>query len=467
MRRFSDALGFIAAGGVALVAVFAVVAAVQVARTIITVSSDPLRDADLRVLPATPNTGVAGMLAHGERVNVLLLGYGGAGHDGAFLTDSLIVASLEPRSGVVTLISVPRDLWVTVPKTKYAPSYAAKVNEAFALPAAEGDRDEGIRVADATLEAVLGIEIHRTVAIDFRAFRTVVDAIGGVDLVVDRAFSAMYPRNDDAEVDPSWIDISFTAGRQHMDGETALRFARARYSDGPEGSDFARSVRQQKVILAAKDRVVAANAAPQLLGLLDALRDNVRTDLSLSDMRALAEFARGYDDSRTVRAALTPDDVLQIGYSEASGYTLWPKAEGWVGPRQLVRRVLDFPKSLDEDAQIVVAASRQRAWAAEQAARRLADLGFHARLDLRNGDDQWRTTISDGTAGRAVASAAFLSGFFGDALLSPSALGAIVIHLGSDWSPPAELAAPRESPAAPAPSHKPAPTPVPSKEHER
>ncbi len=470
MRRVSDLLGFVVAGGAALLAVLVVVAAVQVARTIITVSSDPLRDAELRVLPAAPRTGVAGMIARGERVNILLLGYGGAGHDGGYLTDSLMLASLDPRSRVVTLLSIPRDLWVTLPKSKYAASYSGKVNEAFAIPAAEGDRDEGIRVADATLESVLGTEIHRTIAIDFRAFRTVVDAIGGVDLVVDRSFTALYPRNDDPEIDPSWIEISFQAGPQHMNGEAALRFIRARYSESAEGSDFARSLRQQKVILAARDRVVAANAMPQLLGLLDALREHVRTDLSLADMRALADFAREYDDRRTIRAALTPENVLQNGFLESSGYALWPKVEGWGEVHAFVRRALEFPRSLAEDPQLVVAASRRRAAIAREASRRLLDLGFSVRVQLAEGDDPSRTTISDGTAGRGEGSALFLSDFFDRALITNGGVGSIVVQVGTDWVPPLEFEAPDETPKpepAASPRLPPRPTPTPARERSR
>src|SRR5207249_11069677 len=134
--RLSSVFGFAVAGVVALVAIFVLVGAIQVGRTLVSVSSDPLRDVDVRVFrsQAPAAGGLAGMFARGERFNVLLLGYGGAGHDGAYLTDSLMLASVEPRSGVVTLLSLPRDLWVTVANSKYASSYAAKVNEAFAIP---------------------------------------------------------------------------------------------------------------------------------------------------------------------------------------------------------------------------------------------------------------------------------------------------------------------------------------------
>ena len=458
MPRLSAVVAACVAGVVSIVAVALVVIAIQFTRTIVSVSSDPWRDIDVRVLPSqTPSSGVAGLIARGERINLLLLGYGGDGHDGAYLTDSLMVASIEPQTATVTLFSIPRDLWVTVSKSKYSATFEAKINEAFSVAASAGDRDEGIRVAVSTIESVLGIPIDRTIALDFRAFRTVVDAIGGVDVIVDRSFTSMYPKNDDPSVDASWIEISFAAGPQHMDGETALRYARARYSDGPEGSDFARAKRQQKVLLAAKDRIVAADAFTKLFGLTEALRDNVRTDLSLSDIQALASFARAYDDEKTVKTGLSTDNVLQNGYTKPTGYALWPKVEGWREVHAFAQRAIVYPTSLAENAQIVVLVSGARATIGLQAARRLTDLGLRARVESTDTDEPTRTTIS-AAIGVADSTTQFLSDYFNDSLLaSASAPGQIVVRLGRDWVPPIEFAAPNESPT-------PAPSPSPSVE---
>ena len=438
------------AAAVALAAVALIALGLQMTRTIMSVSSDPLRDFDVRTLSSqAPSGGVAGMIARGERVNVLLLGYGGSGHDGAYLTDSLMVASLDPRSGGVTLFSIPRDLWVTIPKSKYAATFEAKINEAFAVGASAGDRDEGMRLAATTIESVLGISIDRTVAIDFAAFRTVVDAIGGVDVTVDRAFAARYPKNDDPAIDASWIEIAFAAGPQHLDGEAALRYARARYSDGPEGSDFARAKRQQKIVLAAKDKIVSTDAFTRLFALMDALRENVRTDLSLADMRALGAFARAFDDERAVKAALSTDNVLQNGFTQATGYALWPKVEGWREVHAYAERAIAYPASLGEQFSIVLRLSARRAAVGRLALRRLGDLGVAAKLELVDGEDAPRTTIGDGTAGAGDATAQFLASYFGDAEITTGATssGRIEVRLGRDWIAPIEYTAPDESPA--------------------
>lgn len=298
----------------------------EILRTTVAVTSNPL------------DRGIVGeKLDRGERVNLLLLGYGGGAHDGANLTDSIMLVSLDPATNAVALVSVPRDLWVTVATDR---PYQGKVNEAFAAGADQGDRDAGIRIATATLEPVLGVEIDKTIALDFTAFRAVVDAVGGIDVTVDRAFSARYPKNDDPSVDPSWITVSFAAGAQRMDGETALRYSRARYAEGVEGSDFARAARQQKVVLATRRRVEETRSVATLLGLLGALRDNVRTDLSVADMRSLAAFSKGYDDARTVRAALTTENVL-VPVTLANGaYTLQPRTRDWSGVHAYVAEQL-------------------------------------------------------------------------------------------------------------------------------
>jgi len=411
--------------------------AIQLGRVVTSVSSAPLRDVEL-IPPFVPiarsaeqQSGLAGALARGERVNILLLGYGGVGHEGAYLTDSLMLASIDSRGGSATLVSIPRDLWVTFPANKYSASYQGRINEAFSLGASQNDRDEGMRIANQTLEPVLGVKIDRTIAVDFRAFRTVVDLIGGVQVEVERSFTSIYPKNDNPYIDADWIEVSFEAGPQRMDGETALRFARARYRDGIEGSDFARSARQQKVILAARDQAMASGSVDRLLGLLDALRENVRTDLSLADIAALGDIARGYDDARTVKGALTNQNVL-VSYglpvSDGIASTLQPRLLGWIGVRAYVRRLVEFPESVHEDPAVIV---RAQSAARGQAAVDLLTMAGVRATYVRKPEPDQATTI---VAGPAPATGAFLSSVFGGS--SWPAGGQLIVDLGTDWSPP-------------------------------
>src|SRR5919202_2321408 len=199
-----------------------------------------------RVVPtATPlpygSSAVTQRLARGERINVLLLGLGGTGHSGAFLTDTLQVMSFDPRSGTVTLISVPRDLYVQIPPFKGRGGYWGKINEAYMVGAGAPNRDAtdapyavhaaGGRLVSQVVAQVLGLPIDYWVSLDFVGFRQFVDALGGVDVDVERSFTDKhYPANDNADIDARSITIHFDGGCQHMDGARALIYARSRYS---------------------------------------------------------------------------------------------------------------------------------------------------------------------------------------------------------------------------------------------
>jgi hypothetical protein len=216
--------------------------------------------------------------------------------------------------------------------------------------------------------------------------------------------------------------------------------------------------RQQKVILAAKDRIVSSDAFASLFTLSEALRDNVRTDLSLTDMRALASFARTFDDANTIRAGLSTDNVLQNGYSALTGYALWPKVEGWREVRAYAARVIRYSASLSADAGIVVVTSARRAVAGAAAVRRLGDLGLRARLELIDDDDPALTSVAAAPGEVDEEAAEFLVGYFGGTLTSSDDRShTIVVRLGSDWTLPVTLVAPDEKPILESAAPRPAP----------
>src|ERR1051326_2427118 len=203
----------------------------------------------------TPLSTQTSYMGTSDRVNLLVMGFGGTGHDGAYLTDSMVVMSLLPQSHHTTLISVPRDLWVQIPansgqyhKINYTYTYGSNNG---ANPAAGGD------AAAQKVSVITGLNVKYWLTINFTGFRDFINAIGGVDVYIPDSFTANYPANDDPSINPNWIKIHFSKGMQHMDGETAIRYARARYVlDNPaEGSDFARSARQQIMIKAALTKV--------------------------------------------------------------------------------------------------------------------------------------------------------------------------------------------------------------------
>ena len=228
-----------------------------------------------------------GPLGGQERINVAMFGYGGdPKHGGQYLSDSIQIISIDPARNVTTLIPIPRDLWVE--GDPLMPDNG-KVNEAFALGFAKGGIAEAGRAGVAVLQRVTGLTIHHWMAIDFAGFREMVDAVGGVTITNPRAFKFTWdePRFRAG----TWDGGSYAAGTIHLNGTQALKYARARYTSVPaESSDFARSVRQQRIFSALRAKVgkVGIGAIGPGLAMMDALQGRLKTDLSAIDLFLLS-----------------------------------------------------------------------------------------------------------------------------------------------------------------------------------
>jgi LCP family protein required for cell wall assembly len=285
-----------------------------------------------------PLTSQTGYLLGIGRVNVLVLGYGGGAHDGANLTDSLMILSLDPRSGATAMISVPRDLWLQVDPNA---TQDAKINAAYEIGLAAGygglppGRAAGAALAARTVSDVTGLDLPYWVTLNFAGFRALVDALGGVDLTVPTAFTATYPVNDDPNIDASWKTIHFNTGRQHMDGERAIEYARARYVLAPpsEGTDFARSARQQLLVRAVFSQARRPGAWPRLTNASKILGGALYSNLSLAD---LALFGEKLDLNHAKRIGLSTQNVLVDATSDDGQFILLPANNDWNAVRQYV-----------------------------------------------------------------------------------------------------------------------------------
>ncbi len=285
----------------------------------------------------SPLSSQTGYMGGSDRVNLLVMGYGGGNHNGANLTDSMVVMSLLPQSHHTTLLSVPRDLWVQIPPGsgqyhKINASYEFGSNNG-ANPAAGGD------AAAAKISLVTCLHVQYWLTINFQGFRDFINAIGGIDVYVPDAFTAKYPANDDPSINPNWIKVHFSKGMQHMDGERAIRYARARYVlDNPaEGTDFARSARQQIMIKAALSKVKQMSTWPSLFNALNALQHTIYTNLSLAD---LMQFALKMDLTNARHVGLSNQNVLVDATSSDGQYILKPANDNWQGIIDYVKRQL-------------------------------------------------------------------------------------------------------------------------------
>lgn len=192
-----------------------------------------------------------------NQVNILLLGIGGASHDGPNLSDSINLINYNFKTNILSTISIPRDIWSETLKDK--------INSAYAYGEAKKPGEGGLILAKAEISEIVGMPIQYAAVINFNQFRQLVDFLGGVDVVVENSFTdKKFPiegKEDDLcggdpEYNCRYETISFTKGLTHMDGQTALKFIRSRHAEGKEGTDFAREKRQQKVIEAIKNKLI-------------------------------------------------------------------------------------------------------------------------------------------------------------------------------------------------------------------
>jgi len=238
------------------------------------------------------------------QINVLLLGVGGAGHDGPYLTDTMILAQIRPDIGEITLTSIPRDYWADIPGGH------DKINSAFAYGLGKNmDWDNAGLYSREAAQNLTGLQIPYFAVMDFSGFEKAVDQVGGLDITIDNTFTDyQYPDSGTGYLPPQ----TFTAGSQHMDGATALIFVRSRHAAGIEGSDFARSLRQQKIIDAFKQKALNGNLigdASNLNSLLGIFADHFHTNMSPSEIYRLYNLTKK-QNMRTLSLSLDPDTGL-------------------------------------------------------------------------------------------------------------------------------------------------------------
>lgn len=292
------------------------------------------------------------------RVNILLLGRGGGNHDAPDLTDTMIIASIDPIGHTATLLSVPRDLWVDVP------SYGTmKINAAYETgkfkklgrvdPSSNNPQaiQAGLNLVDQTIESVFSLPIHYNMMLDFQAFSQAVDTVGGIGINVPTDL-----------VDPTmaWENgynpVLAKAGQQTFDGKHALIYVRSRETT----SDFARAERQRAVMLALKEKVVTLGTLSnplKIAGLINAFGDNVSTDLSLNDASRVYSIMRSIDNAKIASLGLAdpPNSFVTTGNMNGQSIVL-PRAGlfNYEAIQKFVRSQLKDGYIISENARIMV-----------------------------------------------------------------------------------------------------------------
>jgi len=307
------------------------------------------------------------------RVNVLLLGMAGGTHDGASLTDTIIVASFDSNTNIVNLVSLPRDLWLDSAKSKVNALYEKKLVGG-----------SGLKYAEENFGSILGLKIPYAIRMDFSGFIKAVDLIEGIDVNVANSFDDyLYPiegkENDYCGLQEKTIDlsetqakelnvqqgsyqalvddtnkistisasiggkisytednvgryfpcryerISFKQGLMHLDGITALKFVRSRHGTNNEGSDFARSRRQQLVLQAFKQKVLSVGTLTnitKITGLIKTFGDSVETDIPESQYLEFVGLVKRVEGVRSAVISSEGKNPLLIN-PPVSDYGAW------------------------------------------------------------------------------------------------------------------------------------------------
>ncbi|MEZ4180093.1 MAG: LCP family protein [Candidatus Doudnabacteria bacterium] len=241
-----------------------------------------------------------------NQINILLLGIGGPGHDGPYLSDTIIVAQIKPKDNKATLVSIPRDYLVNTKKLGQR-----KINATFAETFEETKNwEEAGQATIDVVEEISGLQIPYFAVIDFDGFEKTIDLLGGVEVSIDNTFTDYsFPNNSNGYIPP----VTFTEGSETMDGERALIFARSRHAAGIEGTDFARGLRQQKVLHAMKEKVVSLNLvadAGKINEIFSIIGEHFHTNLTPGELIRLYSIGKDYNKENIASLSLDPDTGL-------------------------------------------------------------------------------------------------------------------------------------------------------------
>lgn len=275
-----------------------------------------------------------------DRINILLLGMGGAGHEGAYLTDTIMLTGLKPSTKQAALISFPRDL--VSPTNGWR-----KINSinAYAEQAEAGSGSEATRQS---MSELLQTPIEYYVRVDFSGFAKIIDELGGIEVTVENTLDdysyPIYGQEENPNYYARFEHLHIEKGRQTMDGELALKYTRSRHAAGIEGSDFARARRQQLVLEAVKEKLLSKQTLlnPITVGkLINEFSQNVSTNLSVGEMIRLWDLSKDVNREQIISKVLNdaPDNFLVAGLGEDGAYILAPRSGNFAEIRNLVKNI--------------------------------------------------------------------------------------------------------------------------------
>lgn len=237
-----------------------------------------------------------GLLTAKDKSTIMIMGVDERADD-VGRSDTLMVATIDPKKDQAALMSIPRDTRVKIKGHGWD-----KINAAYAYGSAKGGTEGGEKLAQRTVEDFLGVNMDHYVVINIQAFQKIIDAIGGIDIDVEKRMYYEDPWDDDGG-----LIIDLKPGMQHMDGKTAVTYVRYRDEEG----DIGRIKRQQKFMKACMDKVTSPTIIPKLPSVIKEVMSSVKTDLSF---RQMLEFAGTLKEAQKngLKTEMVPGKPLYI-----------------------------------------------------------------------------------------------------------------------------------------------------------
>jgi polyisoprenyl-teichoic acid--peptidoglycan teichoic acid transferase len=318
------------------------------------------------------------------RVNVLMLGRGGDGHDGADLTDTIILASIDPIAKEASLLSIPRDLYVPVKgqgsmkiNAVFATGKSASLNRVSKQTneAKKQAEEAGYSLLEKTIEDNLGVPIHYRTTIDFNGFKQAVDTVGGVEVNAPTAVK------ETMRIDGKTYKLDVKSGKQHMDGFKALAYSRSRHTSAR--GDFDRSERQRLIIIALKEKIMSAGTysnPSKIAGLLDNLGSHVSTNFNVHDLSRLYDLGKEIDKSKISSIGLADPPNNYVTTSTIGGQSVVVPRAGVGNYKEIqsyMRNALKDSFLKNENANIAVYNGTSTAGLAGTKAEELKSFGYN------------------------------------------------------------------------------------------
>lgn len=271
----------------------------------------PLPTATLEPLPTAqasipeqqaPNPTALPYLGTNETINFLLIGSDRRPTGTSHRTDTMLIAVVWYRQGQVSLISIPRDLWIDIPSVGMQ-----RINTAYQSGESGGYPGGGFGLLKDTILQNLGVRIDHVAMVDFDGFRRIVDTLGGIDVPIACTFTDW--RLISPELDPNyesnWWLYTIGPGQVHMDGDLALWYARSR----SKSNDFDRGRRQQEVIRTLFQKALQTGTFNKIPQLYNDFSSTVVTDMGLTDMLSLAPYAVNFTNANIRSYYIRPPHV--------------------------------------------------------------------------------------------------------------------------------------------------------------